>query len=447
MNAKKKDVLNLGVLIVGAVFLFNPTINIIDILPDFIGYWLIAYGLTGWAYMSDLLMVGRKNFIFLAFLEAVKLAVCFTLPGATGTFVTLMTFSFCVAEAVLFIPAVSNMFEGFSALAMRHGMSGGHINTTGIKFFTIIAFIVRAIGALIPTLPSLMLYGDTLFVTSGQLNWSKFVGIFYIVAWITGLAVGIPWLCKFIKYIKAVNTNEAFKSVVCEKYVTEILSDKGRLEADRMKKVMILAVSASALSFQFPVDYVNAVPNFLTAGCIAAALLYLMPLSKKLSVAGVVTSGLWAVLSAVGIWLQTDYRKENYTPPAAVAFGGEGRGMADELYFRMEIFSYAEALFFLITAVIFGIVFINAVNQHISMMPPRRDGLERDARVLEKCLLPVVICCCVIVLFNFALTFVTKYFTAAWIINALGVIVFFIFSLRAYYRLSDTVYLSLRRKF
>jgi len=316
-----------------------------------------------------------------------------------------------------------------------------------LKVFPQAAYLVRALGALLPTLPNLKLYGDTLFVTAGQINWSQFTGIFYVLAWIAGFAVCIPWLLSFRRYWNGVCYEEAFEVSVYTKYASEILTDKGRLYADLMKKVMILSVVACAATFTFPVDNVNFVPNLIVAGLLIAALVYLRPFGGALSFAGMASCSIWAVLSAIGIWLQSEYKAMNYDPAAAVAFGGEGRGAAKEMYFRMEIFSYAEAAFFLISALIFAFVFVKALSVHIGMMPPRRDGLERDKKKLQKCLKPVAISGGVVIAFNAVLTFVTKWFAGAWIINMAAVIVLFVFALRAYYSLYDNVYTPLKRKF
>ncbi len=489
MKNVKNEPLRLGLIATGAIFLFNPTINILDPLPDLIGFWMIAYALTAVAYLSEHMYEARKNFVYLAFLEGAKLLVNLTVPGTSGSFLLLMTFCFVVLEMILFLPAVGSLFEGISSMGTRHGapdsffyvpLSKGKMRKTqkllasvteaktpkdkelilkkidkiskrmslgGLKIFTILAFLVRQGGAILPTLPNLKLYGDAYFVTSGQINWSQFVGIFYILSWIAGFSVCIPWLCKFRAYWRSMGNYVELEEKLYSKYATEVLTDKGRLYADLMQKVMIIGIVACCATFTFPVDNVNFVPNFITAGLVIAALVYLIPFGKRYCVAGIVASSLWAVVSAVGIWLQSDYKAMNYDPAAAVAFGGEGRGAAKELYFRMEIFSYIEAALFLVTALIFAYVFVQALKGHIGIMPPRMDGMPRDEKKLTKCLKPVAISGGVVILFNFVLTFVTKWFAGAWIINMAAVIVLAVFAIRAYYSLLDNVYIPLKRKF
>ena len=484
----KKDLLGFIKIAVSAIFLFNPTVHIVDPLPDFIGYFLIVLGLTAVSYMSEPLFEARKSFIYLSLLSLVKTGVALTFPDSRTTFTVLMAFVFAVGEAVLFIPAVSNLFDGLTTLGMRHASDSVFYvpvkekkrrraekllvmanaaegkraqslskkakklltpKTQGsLKILTVAAFLIRAAGALIPVLPNLMMYDELYFVTGGQIIWSKYTGIFYILSWIAGLWIGIPWMSRFGRYFRGIAGESNFVDAIYKKYCDEVLSDEGRLAAQRMRKVMILACVAAFLTLQFPIDYVNATPNALSAACLIAAFLYLTPYEKKLTYVGMGTGVVWAALSALGVWLQTDYTAKNYDPKAAVAFDGAGRGMADELYLRMEIFSYVEAFFFLVTALVFAFVFINVLNSHMLLLTEsRRKALEREEKGLEKLLLGVCISGGVVILFNFALTFVTKYFTGAWIINALAVAVFFVFTLLSYFRIYDKIYYPLKKKY
>ncbi|MBR6675830.1 MAG: hypothetical protein IKL24_00675 [Clostridia bacterium] len=496
---KHNDSLRLGLVALGAVFLFNPTINIVDLLPDFIGFWLIAKGLTYTAYVSETVAMAKKSIVYLAFIEAAKLLSCALLVGGNGTNVVLLTFCFTVVEAILFIPAVDKLFEGLASLGVRHAgkavfsvpLSSYRIKKAevlteklnalpeeykkecnekarkniskkakrlsrrinriktektvdALKLFTIIAFLIRALGAIIPVLPNLMMYGDTLFVSAAELARANLTQVLsYLIAWTAGLIVGIKWLLDFRRYINGIILDTGYTDTIYKKCEAEVLCDKGRLCADMMKKVLIILCTAAVSTFVFPVDFINVTPNLITAGLFIAVFIYLFDYSKKLAIAGMASSLVWAVFSAIGICLQYNFRENHYRPSIVVG----GPAYAQKLYLEMEIFSYIEAGLFLISAFIIARVFLTSVRAQIKMMPPRQDGLPRNEKKLLACLKPVAYSGGVVILFNCVLTFVTKWIQSAWIINGIAVITLTVFAIRAYYSLWDNVYVPMKRKF
>ncbi len=479
------DSLRLGLVALGAVFLFNPTINIVDLLPDFIGFWLIVKGLTLTAYVSETVAMARKSFVYLTFLEAAKLLSCALLVGANGTFVVLLTFCFTVFEAILFIPAADKLFEGLTALGVRHSGNGVFtVSPSGrnlkkaeklfalykaesdekkkeallkkilaakkektadnLKLFTIIAFLIRALGAVIPVLPNLMMYGDTLFISAAELARANITQVLsYLAAWTVGLIIGIQWLLAFRRYFHGIVLDTPFTNEIYKKCEAEVLCDKCRLCADMMKKVLIILCTAAAATFVFPVDFINVTPNLIVAGLFIAVLIYLFDYAKGLCIAGMISSLVWAVFSAVGLGLQYNFRENHYRP--AIVVGGPE--YAQKLYFELEIFSYIEAALFLVSAILMAKVFLKALRAQITMMPKRPDGLPRNEKKLLSCLVPVAYSGGVVILFNFALTFVTKWIQSAWIINGAAVITLTVFTIRAYYSLWDNVYTPMKRKF
>ena len=199
----KKDPLSIGKIALGAIFLFNPTVNIVDPLPDFIGLFFIASGMFAFSHLSDNGYVARRNMIYLAITSIVKLLVCLILPSVMDdTFSTLMAFSFSVVESVFFFSAFRNLFQCINSLGVRCGddsifsvpLSKGHekqiaklkakacknekearanakaiaslektSSLDSLERLTFIAFFVRAIGAVLPTLPALSMVNVTFF--------------------------------------------------------------------------------------------------------------------------------------------------------------------------------------------------------------------------------------------------------------------------------------------
>ena len=69
-----------GFLLAGAIFLFDPFINIFDILPDVIGYALIVYGLSR---LSDLAIPFSRSERYSSFLSYARLSAITSLGMLT----------------------------------------------------------------------------------------------------------------------------------------------------------------------------------------------------------------------------------------------------------------------------------------------------------------------------------------------------------------------------
>ena len=115
MSGKKtgkgaRSALSLTMIGTGAVFLFNPVFNIIDVLPDFIGCLFIMNGLHIISEINDSAASSRRAFGILAIFSAIKLCVCAALPYVSDTFPVLMSFVFGVIETVFLISGFLSMF-------------------------------------------------------------------------------------------------------------------------------------------------------------------------------------------------------------------------------------------------------------------------------------------------------------------------------------------------
>ena len=490
-KTKSKDLLGIGKIAVGAIFLFNPTINILDPLPDFIGYWLIVLGLTSLAYLSEEIFAARKYFIYLTIITAIKAIVNFAVPFTSDSFTVTAALIFAVAEAVFFLPAMSGFINSMASFGLRYGKDAGFYvpvakskikkaekietmlsslsssstdkklekkkiklqrmkndllrpaTATALKVLTIIAFLVRAAGYIVPVIPSLSMQGITYFPAAGVLSPTLFTAPLYVLVWILGFAVSIPWLSMFRRYIKGIVCDSTFCSEVYAKFEKDILSDTGRLTAERMKKVMVLAAIAVCSTIYFPIDNVNAIPGFVTAGFLISAFVYLRIYNVKASYTGIGICTLWAVTSLCSVAFQLDYVSRNYKPASAF----HGIGQSEVLYARMEYLAFAEAIFFAVAAIIFAKIFMNALKSHMGLISEAKISYMGGEKKLLSCFKPVAILGAIVIVLSPFVVFTLKYFAASWLIFAMLVIAFSVLSIRAYFKTDDSIYLSLRRKF
>ena len=92
--------MGIAYILAGVFFLFNPNINVVDVLPDFIGYLLIYRGLFHASFLSDNLRQARDLIWKLAMITAVRAASAVLLPYTSDTFTLLLVFIFAVLETM-----------------------------------------------------------------------------------------------------------------------------------------------------------------------------------------------------------------------------------------------------------------------------------------------------------------------------------------------------------
>ena len=77
--------MNIGYLIAGWIFLFNPTVNMIDVLPDVIGYILILKGLSKLADLDGKISAARQRFKAAVWISSGELFVMLLIPVFDAT--------------------------------------------------------------------------------------------------------------------------------------------------------------------------------------------------------------------------------------------------------------------------------------------------------------------------------------------------------------------------
>lgn len=170
-----------GYILCGLLILANPNIGIIDILPDFIGYFLIIKGLSVTTVFIPNLNNSEKSLWKMFAISVAKALLSFVLLKNIHTMPLLLSFSFAVIELIFLLPALNNLFEGIFYVVMRfNGNSVLHSKkkskivrdpVTGqrglkeievdhgssVKLISVCFIIYRTVLSVVPTLTDLQL--------------------------------------------------------------------------------------------------------------------------------------------------------------------------------------------------------------------------------------------------------------------------------------------------
>lgn len=312
--------MGLGALIAAALFLFNPDIALVDVLPDFIGYILIALALRFVRDLSPHFENAWRKFRLLALVTGLKFASLFWVMGGISnaqekpTMMLLLSFCFSILELGWGIPAWRELIEGFILHAQTSGgeyvlrEKGARSYRTGknisISFrdFTVFFLIAKAFLANISEFSVLSdhTYDDTSF------NWYRFIGLYRLLALFIGIIVGIVWLIWAIRYFAGVIRDPEFISSAKKKYETTVLPNTGLFVRRDIAFVLGILCAAALTTPDLYLDNVNAIPDTLTAVLLAWTFIKLKPYYKNYAV-GIALSAVYGVMTVWGANASKDY--------------------------------------------------------------------------------------------------------------------------------------------
>lgn len=289
-------------LIVGCFFLLNPSISIIDLLPDFIGYACLLKGLSKVSKLSTDFESAYHSFRTLLIITLAKL---FTLPligGDDQTWVLVMVFCFGLVEGFFSLRAFTSMFEGFCYTAERGESSSVFGKWNETKLLTVIFVIARQALCILPEFSLLSSTEYGVVTTNGINSLAQYRIVFNLFAAIISLAFGIFWFIRIRSYLKSVRNDKLYMGMLEERYRTMIGENSSALLHHAMRFSLGILSVAAILSIELPFDGFNYLPHALFALLILIASRNLIPYFKTDAAKTVRWSLIYTLVSGA-VWI------------------------------------------------------------------------------------------------------------------------------------------------
>lgn len=417
------------------LFLVNPVFGITDFLPDFLGYALLITGLSGLSELEDNLREAKKGFSVLMFVTAGKLALRLTFPTLSAMTKLLLSFCFATVETIFFLPASAKLYSGLDYLLSRHSDADCAAKPQKLKGWTYAFFLVRSAASFAPLLPTLSVSGTgdggTFIYGYGETVWTQFTDLYNIFGAVLTLAFALPWAVMFVKMNLAVIKNGAFTDAISEKFKREVLAFPLKISAERLKTAMLLFTVSCGFTANFYIDYVNILPNFISALLLFAAVLFLRDAPKiPVRVCAVLSVGR-SVLSYAELLLQRNFVKEGYTPERAL----HNIGNSAEMYAKIEWVSFAEGLLYGACAVLFVLCVIKSANSYGEKLPRVADAVT----LLKRKMIPTAVFLALSVAADAVKAPITKYFPAFYAVGIAISVLLCVFAYRAYVEAAENL--------
>lgn len=380
--------MGLGFAAISAIFLFNPAVAIIDVLPDFIGYTLLAVALRFVRDLSPHFENAWRKFRILAVMTVFKtLSLLWVFGGLTSAqerpmMMLLLSFCFCLCELIWGIPAWRSLIEGFIIHSQTSGgeypliEKGAKSYRPGknicysFRDFTVFFMIAKAFFSNIAEFAVLSnhSYDDTAF------DWFRFIGLYRVLTLFAGALIGVIWLVRAILFFRGILRDSVLISSLREKYETTVLPNTGLFVRRDIAFVLGLFAVAVFTTADLYLDDVNFIPDTLTALLFAWTFVKLKPYYKNYKL-GVIISAVYGVLTVVGSNLSYKFVTDSFPTKT-----WENRQVFKE-FMAMYPFRIIEAALLFVT-VYFALQGIRAIiNEHCGYIPSTMDEAYRSSRM------------------------------------------------------------------
>ena len=266
--------------LIGCIFLVNPSYTLIDVLPDFIGLIFIMYGISKVADLDEHMSVAMgklKNafwvalgkFIFLCMIGVFDSTMIITLSLAAG-----------VLECIFLLPALLEMFGGIDYIAMQYSERYSP-QKNDLKTLTAIFVILRAAGSFVPNMIAMLVETAGGDVTSRSIDAAQTSMVLNIAFAVATLAAGVVWLVEASKQIRALHSDKAFNEKLGERYKSEILENKEVMLRRKVGRFTLITSMGFIFFITFRIDSVFFMPEFLFGAAVLVALFFAKEYGKN----------------------------------------------------------------------------------------------------------------------------------------------------------------------
>ncbi len=283
--------------LLSALFLFNPTVACVDILPDAIGYLFLWIGLSRLADLNDYIEEALRRVKILFWFSVIHLALYSLIsdtiamadpvlknPLEDRSFTLLFALIRMLFQCFLLIPAYRAMFRGIDRLADRFGdgvLSRERRGRTAADRMASRSTTFVIANSLLSVLP------EATSLTSGDLNttasfdWYDFIFMFRVLSVMLSLIFSTVWLIFFICYFVRVLRRREWLKKLRVSYGTDVLTQVGMLRVRRFSRAFIMLAIGVIFALSVRVDHGILFPGIVLAVLVPIAMGHLGKLLPK----------------------------------------------------------------------------------------------------------------------------------------------------------------------
>ena len=211
----KKKLFFWGYMIAAFVFLFNPNANLIDVLPDAVGYLFLMLAIRNAQDVFPRFDEAYRSFSKVFWVALAKIPALFimlrivNLNNYERSIITVFAFGFTVLELIFALPAFRSFFAALTHLGEKEGLmpvlsAGRHKRgLDGVALWTTVLLFTKGICSFVPELSLISVFETLGPIDPGAINIARYYPFFLLFFQVIGYALGAVWLYFAFHYFRA----------------------------------------------------------------------------------------------------------------------------------------------------------------------------------------------------------------------------------------------------
>lgn len=248
----------------GFFFLINPYISMLDVLPDFIGYILIYFGVSELARIDDRLSLASQKLIFLSVISLGRLMAWTFSISADSSTVMMLCFTFGIVEGILAVLFANDFFGGMEYLLQRYDGYEALKILPNSRFLTVFFFLSKIVLGFIPELAAILEVEAISDITNSQV-FTEIAAYKPYAIMLFGLILvifGVIWYADTLKYFRTIRKSNEFLCS-CGKAYDEYSTSDSDTVIRRTKLAFIFFCVGFVMFFDFQIERISLFQDFI----------------------------------------------------------------------------------------------------------------------------------------------------------------------------------------
>ena len=274
---------SLSLIFAGLVFFFNPCINMLDLLPDFIGAVLIMTGLSKMYMYNANFEDAKKSAKYLLWISVVKFALCIWVNSGHRDYAMPFTFMASVLEIIFMISFFKGLYLGLEYTLSRAD-SEKLVKSSNEAFTMSFVFIIGSrLLEFLPHITDIAGQNAEFDLSAGasfRMSMAQMKVYVYIACLFCSVLLGIIYVFVTSKLWIKILRDKNYAPYLKRKYDDYKELDREAFMAGKIEKIYFFVTLSFLFFADFYIDAVNLIPNFLGHISMLAALCYLAKYTK-----------------------------------------------------------------------------------------------------------------------------------------------------------------------